>query len=133
MRGIPFAETYATINSHAELNDFSFGSISENAFVIKPNHGSKGQGILIVKKNKNNSFMVGDEKWSEEEIRLHMLDTLSGEFSLYGSHDKVVVEELLRPGRDFSKFCRHGLADIRMIVYNYVPITAMVRMPTEAS
>ena len=37
------------------------------------------------------------------------------------------------PGKDFSKFCRYGLADIRMIVYNYVPITSMVRMPTDLS
>lgn len=49
-RGIPFAETYAVIGSHQELSNFSFDSITENSFVVKPNHGSKGQGILIVKK-----------------------------------------------------------------------------------
>lgn len=41
VRGIPFAETYVTISSHQELNNFSFDEISENYFVIKPNHGSK--------------------------------------------------------------------------------------------
>lgn len=133
VRGIPFAETYATIDTHHELNNFSFDSLTENNFVIKPNHGSKGQGILIVKKNKNNTFNISGETWTEDDIRLHMTDMLGGAFSLYGNHDRVVIEELMTPGRDFAKYCRHGLADIRMIVYNYVPITAMVRMPTELS
>lgn len=44
-----------------------------------------------------------------------------------------MIEELLLPGKEFSRYCRYGLADIRMIVYNYVPITAMVRMPTAHS
>lgn len=132
-RGIPFAETYAVIDSQMELNAFSFDSIKENMFVIKPNHGSKGQGILIVKKAKNNTFLIDKEIWTDQELRLHMTDILGGAFSLYGNHDRVVIEELLLPGKEFSKYCRHGLADIRMIVYNYVPVTAMVRMPTELS
>lgn len=132
-RGIPFAETYAVIGSGQELANFSFDSIDSDFFVIKPNHGSKGQGILIVKKLKNNKFLISGEEWTEDEIRLFMTDILSGVFSLYGNHDRIVIEELLRPGKDFAKYCRHGLADIRMIVYNYVPITAMVRMPTEMS
>lgn len=132
-RGIPFAETYATIDSQAELNAFSFDSIAENSFVIKPNHGSKGQGILIVKKWKNNTFIIDKKIWSENELRLFMTDILWWAFSLYGNHDRIVIEELMLPGKEFAKYCRHWLADIRMIVYNYVPVTAMVRMPTELS
>lgn len=131
-RGIPFAETYALIASQQELGHFSFDTLSSE-FVVKPNYGSKGQGILIVKKLKNGNFSVGGEEWTESEMRLHMTDTLGGVFSLYGNHDRVVVEELMRPGKEFSKFCRHGLADIRIIVYNFVPLTAMVRMPTKSS
>lgn len=39
-RGIPFAETYRMIDSQQELNHFSFDTLPD-AFVIKPNHGSK--------------------------------------------------------------------------------------------
>lgn len=132
-RWIPFAETYAVITSGQELSNFSFDSIDSEYFVIKPNHGSKGQGILICRRLKNNKFSIAGEEWTEDEVRLFMTDILGGVYSLYGNHDNIIIEELLRPGKDFSKFCRHGLADIRMIVYNYVPITAMVRMPTELS
>lgn len=96
-RGIPFAETYAVIASQQELNNFSFDSIDSDYFVVKPNHGSKGQGILIVKKAKNNKFLISGEEWTEDEIRLFMTDILGGVFSLYGNHDRIVIEELLRP------------------------------------
>ena len=59
-----------------------------------------------------------------------MTDILHGSFSLHGSTDTVIVEELLTAGKDFCQYCKYGLADIRIIVYNLVPITAMVRMPT---
>lgn len=74
-----------------------------------------------------------DEDWTEEELRLHMIDILHGSFSLHGSSDAVVIEECLSPGRDFEIFCQYGLADIRIIVYNYVPVVAMVRLPTYES
>lgn len=130
--GIPFAETYLMIRSQQELGNLSFQDLPD-AFVIKPNHGSKGQGILVVKRRKNSKYFVAGQEWSIDEMRLHMIDILQGTFSLYGSHDSIVIEELLLPGKEFSRYCRYGLADIRMIVYNYVPITAMVRMPTTTS
>lgn len=132
-RGIPFAETYAQICTHQELSSFDFSSIPVDAFVIKPNHGSKWQGILIVKRNKQKKYIISGSEWSEDEIRLYMRDIISGEFSLYGNHDSCIIEELLVPGKFFSKYSRYWLADIRIIVYNYVPITAMIRMPTALS
>lgn len=86
-----------------------------------------------MKRKKDGKYSVSGEIWTEDDLRLHMLDILSGAFSLHGNHDRVVIEELLIPGRDFSRYCRYGLADIRVIVYNFVPLTAMVRMPTQAS
>lgn len=128
-RGIPFAETYITITSKQDLKNFSFKSIKPDHFVIKPNKWSGWKWILIVEK-KQNEYIIQNEDWSEDELKLHMIDILYGSFSLYGSSDTVVIEELLTPWKDFSYYCRYGLADIRVIVYNYVPITAMVRMPT---
>lgn len=131
-RGIPFAETYITINSRQALHEFSFDTLLVDEFVIKPNKGSQGKGILIVHRVDGQYFVQG-ELWSEEDLFLHMTDILHGSFSLHGSGDTVVIEELLTPSEDFSHFCQYGLADIRVIVYNYVPITAMIRVPTEHS
>jgi len=128
-RWIPFAETYAVLSSQQELNDFSFGSIKAHSFVIKPNKWSQWNWILIVKKHQE-SYEIQGEIWTEDEIRLHLIDILHGSFSLHGSSDSIVIEELLTPWIDFVQYCEHGLSDIRIIVYNFVPITAMVRMPT---
>lgn len=131
-RGIPFAETYATLSNHQELTEFSLSSIPTDHFVIKPNKGSRGRGIIIVKRAED-GYIVDGSVWTEDEVKLHMTDILHGSFSLHGSSDTIVVEELLAPGNDFAPYCEHGLADIRVIVYNYVPVTAMIRMPTAHS
>lgn len=131
-RGIPFAETYVTLSSQQELQEFSLASLQTDEFVIKPNRGSQGKGILIVRK-VDDAYIIDGKIWSEDDIKLHMVDILHGSFSLHGSHDTVVIEELLTPGKEFARYCRHGLADIRIIVYNYVPMTAMIRMPTATS
>jgi alpha-L-glutamate ligase-like protein len=128
-RGIPFAETYVTLSSQQELKNFSLKSIASDSFVIKPNKWSGGKGILIVRREKG-QYIIQDEVWTEYEIQLHMIDILHGSFSLHGSTDTVVIEELLTPWVDFLPYSKHGLADIRVIVYNYIPITAMIRMPT---
>lgn len=129
-RGIPFAETYIIISSQQELNHFLFKSLKSDRFVIKPNKGSWWKGILIVKKEDEDAYKIQDEIWTEDELRLHMVDILRGSFSLHGPSDTVVIEELLTPWVDFAHYCKYWLADIRIIVYNYVPITAMIRMPT---
>lgn len=48
-RGIPFAKTYGVIHNRKELYDFDFIYLPKKNFVIKPNQGSKGQGVYIVK------------------------------------------------------------------------------------
>lgn len=131
-RGIPFAETYITLSTQQELQDFSLDTLGVDAFVIKPNKWSQWKGILIVRK-EDDVYMIDGKSWTEDELKLHMTDILHGSYSLHGSSDTVVIEELLTPSVEFSHFCQYGLADIRIIVYNYVPITAMIRMPTQYS
>ncbi len=62
-----------------------------------------------------------------------MTDILDGAFSISGGYDTVLIEEKLLPDESFRHFCQYGLADIRVIVFNLVPVAAMVRMPTMIS
>jgi hypothetical protein len=66
-------------------------------------------------------------------LKTYCLDILDGKESLQGKPDHILIEELMLPGDGFETFCAHGLADIRIIVYNFVPVAAMLRVPTEAS
>lgn len=47
--------------------------------------------------------------------------------------DEVIIEEKLVPGDGFKDFCDFGLADLRIIVFNLVPVAAMIRIPTQKS
>ncbi|MBP6921684.1 DUF1704 domain-containing protein, partial [Candidatus Gracilibacteria bacterium] len=66
-------------------------------------------------------------------LTAHMIDILDGAFSISGGYDAVLIEEQLLPDEGFRHFCHNGLADIRVIVFNLVPVAAMVRMPTGLS
>lgn len=63
----------------------------------------------------------------------YLLDILWWKHSLTIWSDTILIEEKLIPGEWFQKFCEFWLADIRVIVFNLVPIAAMVRIPTEQS
>jgi hypothetical protein len=52
-------------------------------FVIKPNEGSKGNGILIMER-RGDVFHTQDRDYTEAELRAHMIDILDGAFSISG-------------------------------------------------
>ena len=155
-RGIPFAETYAVIRSRKQLVNFDFSTLPAKNFVLKPNHGSKGRGVCILKKlwkgplpEEKRSFfwrwfsfskkkenaeevqLFGLE-WatiSEEELKRRVIDTLDGKYSMTLT-DEAILEEKLVPWEGFKEFCEFWLADLRIIVFKLVPVAAMIRIPT---
>ncbi|MFA5747981.1 MAG: sugar-transfer associated ATP-grasp domain-containing protein [Candidatus Absconditabacterales bacterium] len=150
-RGIPFAKTYAVIKSRKELYDFDFSNLPNKNFVVKPNHGSKGEGVLIVKSLKNievkksnrlienfktpsykktGNFLIGNKQIDESKFKRYLLDIIGGKYSMTNGNDQIIVEEKLIAGESFKDFCQYGLADIRVIVFNLVPVAGMIRMPT---
>jgi glutathione synthase/RimK-type ligase-like ATP-grasp enzyme len=50
--GIPFAKTYGEIQTFDELKHFSLKNLKAQTFVIKPNKGFKGRGIIILEKRE---------------------------------------------------------------------------------
>ena len=70
---------------------------------------------------------------SDDDLRRYILDDLDGKNSMTNGNDKVIVEEKLVPWDTFKEFCKFWLADMRIIVFNLVPVWAMVRIPTEKS
>lgn len=165
-RGIPFAKTYWIISNRNELYDFDFSYVPKKTFVIKPNQGSKGDGILIVKNiskqeeipqkkknifnkiekirskfipyktiptNRKEIYHIGEKEINDETFRRYLLDIIDGKYSMTMWWDKVIIEEKLLPGELFKEFCQRWLADIRVIVFNLVPIATMIRVPTEYS
>ena len=78
-------------------------------------------------------YKIWENVISDNELRRYILDDLDGKNSMTNGNDKVIIEEKLVPGDTFKDFCKFWLADMRIIVFNLVPVWAMVRIPTERS
>jgi hypothetical protein len=61
------------------------------------------------------------------------LNVLDGFFSLSGSRDKIIIEKKIEINDEVQILGKYGLPDIRIIVFNMVPVMAMLRIPTEKS
>ncbi len=133
-RGIPVPGTYAVIKNRSELAAFDFFSIPHTYFIIKPARGSRGRWIFRVKKNNTEeTFTVQWKEISESLLKTYCYDILDGKESLQWKPDHILIEELMVAWDDFAPYCEWWLADIRIIVYNFVPVAAMLRVPTESS
>lgn len=132
---IPVPELYAEFEEMDQVDDYDFTQIN-SSFVIKPVGGNAGKGILILKKKlKEEDIWIGvkGERYSVDDIKLHISDILEGQYSTYGTTHKAFVEERIPINPTFKKYVYRGTPDVRVIVYNRVPVMAMLRLPTQES
>ncbi len=128
-------ESYAVIRSTEQLEDFDFLSLP-NDFVVKPNNGLGGQGIVVIEHPGEYGGEWIDSTgttWTIADLRLHMADILAGRYSMDDISDIAYIEERVRVHPVFEKYSYHGTPDIRVVVYNRVPVMSYVRLPTEES
>ncbi len=134
-RGIQTARLLGKITSEAELLKFPWDSLP-NEFVLKPNAGYGGEGIVVITSRDQDmdGWRTGKGKlWVKEDLFEHCSDILDGRYSITGSADTVFFEQLLKSHPDMKNIGQFGLPDIRVIVYNLVPVMAMLRVPTQES
>lgn len=128
-------ETYAVINSMEILENFDFLKLPTD-FVVKPNNGLGGQGIVVIEKRGEFAGEWIDSTgrtWGISDLRLHMGDILAGRYSMDDVSDIAYIEERVRVHPVFEKYSYHGTPDIRVIVFNKIPVMSYVRLPTEES
>lgn len=132
-RGIPVAKIYARIENREQLRAFDFSTLPDEC-VLKPNAGFGGEGILILKGRKGDRFLVqGKEAFSHDQLRDHIEQILEGAFSINGERDAAFFEKILVPHEGFAPFRPAGLPDVRIVVFNLIPVMAMLRVPTAKS
>src|SRR3989339_405317 len=133
--GVRVPKSYAVIRNQEDLERFDFLTLP-NDFVIKPDNGLGGQGIIVVERG---GMYAGEWVTSQgttlnaTDIRLHIADILAGQYSMDDLPDIAYIEERVRVHPVFAKYSYHGTPDIRVIVFNKVPIMSYVRLPTEES
>ena len=134
-KGIATAKLYGVLGTIEDVQEFDWRALEKN-FVVKPSNGNAGKGILIFKtqeQNKEHWIDTIGRRWSLDEIHLHCADILEGIYSTYGSNASIIVEERVPIHSKFQKYAHKGTPDVRIIVFNHVPVMAMLRLPTPAS
>jgi alpha-L-glutamate ligase-like protein/uncharacterized protein (TIGR02421 family) len=136
---IPTPALFATISRTREVEEFNWELLPQS-FVVKPNLGLGGEGILVIKNRVRNEetgeyewVSIGGERFTADHLRTHVLNILDGHFSMSNDPDIAFFEERLIVHQSLRNISYRGVPDIRVIVYNHVPVMAMMRLPTKKS
>jgi alpha-L-glutamate ligase-like protein len=109
------------------------GGTTRQSFVIKPDKGHIGKGILPVINKVGKRYITNDNRAMElSQVTEHVRRILIGRFSR-GRKDIAFMEELIVPHRSLRDLYSSGLLDIRVIVFLGYPAMAMARLPTSKS
>lgn len=132
--GVGVPKLITRIRTGKKAAVFDWNKLDGN-FVIKPVSGYGGEGIIIVRKRigKDRFLTMNGQTIRTEDLRLRCQEILSGRYSLHGMPDGVLVEERIKIHPLFFLLTRTGTPDVRVIVYNRMPVMAMLRIPTEKS
>jgi alpha-L-glutamate ligase-like protein len=132
--GVPTPEVYAEASYHAMLRRLPELLGGRDDFVVKPNRGSAGRGVLVVVGAEGGHYLRHNgERLSLDALRQHFSDILSGMYSLGGQPDRAVVQQRVRLHPAFATISYKGIPDVRVILYRNQPAMAMLRLPTRES
>lgn len=128
------ADLLGVLSTRQQVLDFDWQKLS-SSFVIKPNRGLGGEGILVIfNRLKNGNWLTtNNRQLTVEDFTAHALNILDGNYSLLNTPDTALIEARLSVDPLYKRFSYEGIPDIRIIVYNNVPVMAMVRVPTKKS
>lgn len=134
--GLPVPKTYLVVKTVRDLAKISWEDIP-NSFVVKPNKGLGGRGVKIFYARQKNSpawIGAGGKRTSFEALRVHIKRITSGDYSMNGLPDTALLEERIAIDRDIKPYTtKGGVPDVRVIVFEKIPVMAMLRLPTSES
>jgi alpha-L-glutamate ligase-like protein len=132
--GVPTPRIHALVEYHADLRKLAatLGDLRE--FVVKPNRGSAGRGVLVLLDRDGGRYVRHNgERLSVDDLRQHFSDILSGMYSLGSQADQVLVQQRVHLHPAFDAVAYKGIPDVRVILYRNEPAMAMLRLPTKES
>lgn len=84
--------------------------------------------------NRDDAWIKADRSLiTIDDLKNHIRNILDGSFSLSGTPDVAFFEERLQLLKLFKPYSYKGIPDIRVIVFNKIPVMAMLRLPTKNS
>jgi alpha-L-glutamate ligase-like protein len=135
--GMAVPELYAVVRTEHDAGELATALESRDSFVVKPAHGSGGDGIVVVarrgRRHRDRFHLIDGKIMKLPELRYHISNILSGQYSLGGNPDNALVEYCVQHDPVFEAISYLGVPDIRVIVFLGYPVMAMVRLPTRLS
>ncbi len=140
---VPTPQIYKIFRNPEDIFKFRWENLPP-AFALKPSKGLGGEGIIVVKKRANGGLAqrsLGEVGWittqkkrvTIDDLKVHVLDILEGAYSMGNVPDVAFIQEYVGRHKTFRKYAYRGTPDIRIIVFNKVPVMAMLRLPTKES
>ncbi|MBE9537475.1 MAG: alpha-L-glutamate ligase-like protein [Proteobacteria bacterium] len=132
--GVPTPGLQFVVREQHQIRHIERQLSERESFVLKPAKGSGGKGILVIVRRKGDHFIKSSgELLTLADIRRHMSNCLAGLYSLGGTPDIVLIEDLIAFDDCFAGYSHEGVPDIRIIVFRGFPVMAMLRLATHAS
>lgn len=134
--GLPVLRTYAIVKEMKDLQEIDWAGLPAT-FALKPNRALGGEGVLVVygrKKKFPYPWITADRRNVKiVDLENHILNILEGNFSPTGLPDIAFFEERIKLLKLFKPYTHRGIPDIRILVYNNIPVMAEMRFPTRES
>lgn len=150
---IAYPKIYKKFTDPRQVLEFDWDSLPDK-FALKPSRGMGGEGIIVVKRRIKNKrslltspgnkettkaadksiwITANKERITADDLKLHTLDILEGAYSMGNVPDVAFIQEYVGRAEVFRKWAFRGTPDIRVIVFNKIPVMAMLRLPTKES
>ncbi len=125
---------YKKFTDPRQVMEFDWNSLPPK-FALKPSRGMGGEGIIVVKRGlKDGGWLTTQkERIKADDLKLHTLDILEGAYSMGNVPDVAFIQEYVGRAKVFRRWAYRGTPDIRIIIFNKIPVMAMLRLPTKES
>ena len=132
--GIPTPKLLFFLGEQHQLRHLESLLDNIDSFAAKPAKGSGGKGILLIKESRDRTYIKSSgTELTIGDVRHHLSNILAGLFSLAGTPDVAIGEELIHFNDLFDGYSYEGVPDIRIIIFQGYPVMAMLRLATQDS
>ncbi len=131
---VPTPKLLHVVRRQHEISGFKAMADGMNSFVVKPAKGSGGKGITVISGRDGDRFIKASGATEPlSYLERHLSNILAGLYSLAGTPDVAIVEDLVESIPSLARYSFQGVPDIRIVVFQGYPVMAMLRLATRAS
>ncbi|MFN2361232.1 MAG: alpha-L-glutamate ligase-like protein [Marinobacter sp.] len=122
------------VRQQHEISRFRQMAEDLKGFAIKPAKGSGGKGITVITGRDGDDYIkASGARVPVPYLERHLSNILAGLYSLAGTPDVAIVEDLVASIPALARYSFQGVPDIRVVVFQGYPVMAMLRLATTAS